>query len=176
MNIYQYLKRDHAQQRNLANAIISKGTGSKRGYTLFMKFKRAWRRHTDIEARTLYSTLLRCPREHMITRYGIEGKRRVAECFNELERHPIGGDAWMIGFAELRERLEEQQCEEQELLYPAAERLITNPEIVQQMTEVYERHERDKLRPETPVTRLCFGKPRLLRRIESDWQEPVAVD
>jgi hypothetical protein len=175
VNIYDYLKRDHARQRYLANAIIDTRPGSNRRQKMFTQFKLAWRRHADIEARTLYSALLRWPRADIVTRKGIEGKRRVAEAFNELERHPMDSEAWMSGFVELRERLEDQQCEDEELLYTTAERLFTDPETIQQMTNLYERHGVEENRADTPVTRLRTGKPRSRPLLDPDWQSPVVI-
>jgi hypothetical protein len=45
VNIYQFLKRDHARQRALANAILEVSASSARRYRLFVKFKQAVRQH-----------------------------------------------------------------------------------------------------------------------------------
>lgn len=173
MNIYQYLKREHATQRHLANVILGLPPKSTRRFQLFMKFKRAWRRHAEIEASTLYSTLLRVPRAHMIARKGIEGHRDVANALNELEHHPINSETWLLKFEQLRNSLEEHQCEEEELLFAAAQRLFSDPEIDGQMTEQYEKARQSDRSPESPVTRLCLGKSRPLPRLEPDFQQPI---
>lgn len=173
MNIYQYLKQDHARLRVLANKILDTPPESPLRYKLFMKFKAAIRRHADVEARTLYTSLLRIPRAHPVAREGIEGQRRMAEALGELEHYPLKSDKWTLQFWRTRELLEEQQCEEEELLYPAAQRLLTQAEVVDQMTDQYRECLTRHHQPDTEVTSLCAGKNRRFLPVDSRIEESL---
>jgi hypothetical protein len=71
------------------------------------------------------------------------------------------------------EAVEEHQCEDEELLFAAAQRLFSDPEIDGQMTMQYEKARQSDRSPESPVTRLCLGKSRPLPRLEPDFQQPI---
>jgi len=173
VNIYHYLKQDHARLRSLANRILDAPPESPLRYKLFMKFKAAIRSHADIEARTLYTTLLRIPRAHPVAREGIEGQRRMAEALGELEHYPLKSDKWTLQFSRIRELLEEQQCEEEELLYPAAQRLLTQADVVGQMTDQYRESLTRHRQPDTEVTNLCAGKHRPFPPVDSRIEESL---
>jgi hypothetical protein len=137
-----------------------------------VKFKQAVRQHADIEALTLYDALLRLPRAHLIARRGIEGQRVIAAALADLERHPIRSDKWTLRFIQLREQLEAHQCEEEEMLYDAAQRFLSDPKIVEEMTAHYIRLQSHSEKEVTSVTRLCSGAAHPLVPVNFSGSEP----
>jgi hemerythrin-like domain-containing protein len=133
--IYQDLKRDHDLQRELLGKIAD-GESAERG-ALFETLRLEIASHAAAEEESLYATMLGNPDLRDDARHSVAEHKEVADYLSELAKLDIGTDEWNEKFAHMRHRYEHHIDEEEEEMFPAAEKVL--PERVEEkLADTYE--------------------------------------
>lgn len=144
MSIYQYLKRDHDDLRDMISAITRmpvSAKGSKQ--RLFDKLKVALTDHARAEERILYQAIITDERARSMALEGQEEHHVIDLLLAELVALPPGEEAWDAKFEVLREIVEHHLDEEEDDLFKTA-RKILSPDEARELGEKF-LPEKDKI-------------------------------
>jgi hypothetical protein len=133
--IYVNLKRDHDLHRDLLKQIAESANGERE--SLFERLRLEIAAHAAAEEESLYATMLGNPELRDEARHSVAEHKEVADYLAELTRLEIGSHAWAEKFAHMRHRYEHHIDEEEEEMFPAAEKVL--PERVEdELADTYE--------------------------------------
>jgi hypothetical protein len=120
--IYVNLKRDHDLHRDLLKQIAESANGERE--SLFERLRLEIAAHAAAEEESLYATMLGNPDLRDEARHSVAEHKEVADYLAELTRLEIGSTAWGEKFAHMRHRYEHHIDEEEEDMFPAAEKVL----------------------------------------------------
>jgi hemerythrin-like domain-containing protein len=133
--IYVNLKRDHDLHRDLLKQIAESANGERE--PLFERLRLEIAAHAAAEEESLYATMLANPELRDEARHSVAEHKEVADYLAELTRIEIGAPEWVEKFAHMRHRYEHHIEEEEEEMFPAAEKVL--PERVEEkLADTYE--------------------------------------
>ena len=133
--IYVNLKRDHDLHRSLLKQIAESDDDERE--LLFERLRLEIAAHAAAEEESLYATMLGNPDLRDEARHSVAEHKEVADYLAELTRLEIGSTAWAEKFAHMRQRYEHHIDEEEEDMFPAAEKVL--PERVEErLADTYE--------------------------------------
>ena len=133
--IYANLKRDHDLHRDLLKRISESSNGERE--PLFEQLRLEIAAHAAAEEESLYATMLANPDLRDEARHSVAEHKEVADYLAELSRLGVAAPEWEEKFAHLRHRYEHHIDEEEEEMFPAAEKVL--PERVEErLAETYE--------------------------------------
>jgi hypothetical protein len=133
--IYLNLKRDHDLHRDLLNKIAEGAKDARE--PLFERLRLEIAAHAAAEEESLYATMLANPELRDDARHSVAEHKEIADLLAELSRMGVGADGWDEKFGHMRHRYEHHIDEEEEEMFPAAEKLL--PERVEEkLADTYE--------------------------------------
>lgn len=121
-DIYADLKRDHDKQRDMLKELAElKGDGAKRK-KLFEAFRIEVQSHAAAEEESLYATMLGEPELRDEARHSVSEHKEIDDLLGEMMDLDFASDEWESKFFHMRHRYEHHIDEEEEEMFPAAEK------------------------------------------------------
>jgi hemerythrin-like domain-containing protein len=131
MNAIELLKQDHKEARGLMEQIETADKGDRSAKDLFARLKQALTLHTEMEEKIFYPSL----RDHEETSDMIsEAKSEHEEVDQILARMTTlnpGNDEFMDDLVELRESIEHHVDEEENEMFPKAEKILGRERLME---------------------------------------------
>ncbi|MGV8083672.1 MAG: hemerythrin domain-containing protein [Coriobacteriia bacterium] len=137
-NVFDLLKKEHQEIRQLC-AQVEKDPRK------FQEFATELNKHVDAEERVLYQPLKAEKTLHDQVLEGYEEHHVIAMIMRELERNNPSKDVWHAKFQVMNENLEHHLKEEEESLFPDAQKVIGEDRAVE-MAKEYSSAERELAR------------------------------
>jgi hemerythrin-like domain-containing protein len=129
--IYRDLKKDHDLHRSLLKRIADGETG------LFEELRTQITAHAAAEEESLYATMLADPDLRDDARHSVAEHKEVADYLAELAKMKPGTGEWDAKFAHMRHRYEHHIDEEEQEMFPAAEKELPDA-VEEKLAETYE--------------------------------------
>jgi iron-sulfur cluster repair protein YtfE (RIC family) len=148
--IFQDLKNDHDRQRDMLAKLGETSGASDERKTLFEALRRELQAHAAAEEESLYATMLGVPDLREDARHSVSEHKEVDDMLGELVEMDMSSSGWLVKFKEMRHRYLHHIDEEEEDMFPAAAKGLSN-EAEQRITKVFEQR-----------------KPRELERAENE--------
>ncbi|MGQ9427074.1 hemerythrin domain-containing protein [Gilvimarinus sp. F26214L] len=125
MNIFELIRVDHRYLRELLDGISATKGDSVDRRKLFAQLLDAMKTHTLAEEQSLYSALMGWPELTEQCRQFVIEHAEADELLQDLEYEDMGHPAWKIKFYRLRHLMEKHMEEEEQLMLPRAENLVS---------------------------------------------------
>lgn len=126
--IFKDLKADHDRHRELLAKIGETHGDSEDRRTLFEKFRVEVSAHAAAEEESLYATMLGKPDLRDDARHSVSEHKEVDDFLGELADMDMSSSGWLTKFKEMRHRYEHHIDEEEEDMFPAAAKGLTDAE------------------------------------------------
>ncbi len=129
MDIYQLLKKDHKEAKDLFKKIQS-GDGEK--MECFSKLRQELMIHMEGEEKLFYPVLKKNQETREKTEEGIEEHKEAKKLIKEMQPLQPGGDQeWESMLEELHEAIEHHVEEEEQELFPLAKHVLSKEQSTQ---------------------------------------------
>ena len=125
-DIFSILKSDHDLHRELLASIAETSGDSDERRELFESFRIEVTAHAAAEEESLYAAMLSDPDLRDDGRHSVSEHKEIDDMLGELQEIDEASDAWLIKFNEMRHRYEHHIDEEEEEMFPAAEKHFSN--------------------------------------------------
>lgn len=122
-NIFEVLKTDHDRHRDMLEELAD-AKRKDRG-ELFEAFRVEVSAHAAAEEESLYATMLADPKLRDEGRHSVAEHKELDDLFGELQELKPENEAWGKKFEEMRHRYTHHIDEEEEEMFPAAEKHFT---------------------------------------------------
>lgn len=143
--IYEDLKRDHDKQRAMLKELGElKGDGAKRK-ELFEKFRLEMESHAAAEEESLYAVMLGNPDLRDDARHSVSEHKEVDDLLGEMMDMDFASDEWEAKFYHMRHRYEHHITEEENEMFPAAEKKLDDA-VEEKMADTYEERKPEELK------------------------------
>jgi len=139
MNAIELLKSDHQEAKSLMEQIEIADKGDRSAKDLFNQLKQALTLHTQIEEEIFYPALKSFDETKDMVPEALEEHQEVDEMLAEMSALSPGNDEFMDKFTELRDAVEHHVEEEEDEMFPKAEKALGQPrlqEMGQQMQQM----------------------------------------
>lgn len=148
MDIFERLQNDHERQRELLRQIADTSGDSGLRRELFEALRLEADAHANAEEQTLYALMVAEDQTQEQARHSIAEHYRAAKLVSELQDLDFGSGGWIHKFEKLRDKLLHHIDEEEEDVFPAARKLISDDEARRMSDEFVDRKnaEIDQLR------------------------------
>jgi len=114
MNIYERLKADHDNHRELMRRIVETEGESDERKQLFDKLLQDVESHAAAEEQTLYAELIESSEAQPQTRHSVTEHKQVSDLLTELQDIDMSSPQWLLTFKQLQENLEHHMSEEEQ--------------------------------------------------------------
>lgn len=135
--IYADLKADHDRHRDLLQRIDA-ASGDERA-ELFEEFRVEVFAHAAAEEEALYATMLANPDLRDEARHSVSEHKEIDDYLGEIAKLDPASNEWNQRFAEMRHRYEHHIDEEEEEMFPAAAKELSDEEEARIATVFEER-------------------------------------
>lgn len=142
-DIYTRLKKDHDQHRKLLEQISNTEGDSPERRKLFDQFKIEVTAHANAEEQTLYAYMLENPDLQDEGRHSVAEHKEIDEILEELAEMDMSSSGWLNRFKTLRHDYEHHIDEEEEEIFPAADK-VSGPKIEQKMADKFDSRKADE--------------------------------
>ncbi len=132
--IYRDLKKDHDLHRSLLKR-ISDGDGDRT--PLFEELRTQITAHAAAEEESLYATMLAEPELRDDARHSVAEHKEISDYLGELAKMEPGSSDWDEKFAHMRHRYEHHIDEEEQEMFPAAEKELPDA-VEEKLADTYE--------------------------------------
>ncbi|HKX78486.1 MAG TPA: hemerythrin domain-containing protein [Novosphingobium sp.] len=123
--IFQELKADHDRHRDLLERLgAAKGASDDRP-ALFEELRQELQAHAAAEEESLYSVMLANPELRDEARHSVSEHKEIDDFLGELVELDAGSNAWTDKFKELRHRYLHHIDEEEEEMFPEADKALS---------------------------------------------------
>lgn len=136
-DIYAKLKQDHDKQRTMLRKLGDLGGASAERKKLFEELRIELQAHAAAEEESLYATMLAEPELRDDARHSVAEHKEVDDTLGEMMELDMGSDEWEEKFFHLRRRYEHHIDEEEEEMFPAAEKVLPKEKELE-LAGVYE--------------------------------------
>ncbi|MBR0552932.1 hemerythrin domain-containing protein [Stakelama marina] len=126
--IFEDLKRDHDRHRDLLAKIAETSGDSEERRELFEKFRVEVSAHAAAEEESLYATMLEEPDLRDDARHSVSEHKEIDDFLGELADTDMSSSAWLTKFKDMRHRYEHHIDEEEEDMFPAAAKGLSEAE------------------------------------------------
>ncbi|MHA6718355.1 hemerythrin domain-containing protein [Sphingomonas sp. RS6] len=123
--IFRDLIEDHDRQRKLIEQIDGTSGDSADRRDLFEKLRLELQSHAAAEEETLYATMLARPDLRDDARHSVSEHKEVDDLLGELMDIDMASSAWLSKFRTMRDRYLHHIDEEEEEMFPAAEKELS---------------------------------------------------
>ena len=135
--IYRDLKADHDKQRAMLKQLSEQSGDTSERRTLFETFRLELQSHAAAEEESLYAVMLGNPDLRDDARHSVSEHKEVDDLLGEMMDLPFGSGEWEERFAHMRHRYEHHIDEEEEEMFPAAEKELDDA-TEKEMAATYE--------------------------------------
>lgn len=140
--IFEALRLDHDDQRDLLERLDATEGDSKTRRELFERLRTELEAHAAIEERVFYASLLGEKQGRKQAAHSIGEHEEQRSALEELGETDYSSPGWLVAFRKLRHRVEHHVDEEEREIFPLAGRLMDESE----KAEMAERFYREKKR------------------------------
>jgi hemerythrin superfamily protein len=123
-DIYAKLKQDHDKQRDMLKKLGDLDGASAEREGLFEQLRIELQAHAAAEEESLYATMLAEPELRDDARHSVSEHKEVDDTLGEMIALDMGSDEWEEKFFHLRRRYEHHIDEEEQEMFPAAEKVL----------------------------------------------------
>ncbi|PZU15156.1 MAG: hemerythrin [Sphingobium sp.] len=127
-SIFDRLKQDHDQHRQLFAKMDEAKDDADRLEKLFDQFKVEVKAHAAAEEETLYATMLAKPDLREDAQHSVSEHKEIEDYLEEMEDQKFNGDEWRKTFAQLKKRYLHHIEEEEEEMFPDAAKDLSDKE------------------------------------------------
>jgi len=124
MNIYERLKADHDNHRELMRRIVETEGESDERKQLFDKLLQDVESHAAAEEQTLYAELIESSEAQPQTRHSVTEHKQVSDLLTELQDIDMSSPQWLLTFKQLQENLEHHMSEEEQDVFNLSKDVI----------------------------------------------------
>jgi len=124
MNAIELLKNDHQEASSLMEQIELADKGDRSAKELFTQLKQALTLHTQVEEQVFYPALKSFEETKDMVPEALEEHQEVDELLAEMAALSPGNDEFMDKFTELRDAVEHHVEEEENEMFPKAEKAL----------------------------------------------------
>lgn len=121
-DIFSILKSDHDLHREMLAKIADTSGDTQERRDLFEAFRVEVTAHASAEEQSLYATMLGNPELQEDGRHSVAEHKEIDDLLGELQEIDMSTGAWLIKFKDMRHRYEHHIEEEEEEMFPAAEK------------------------------------------------------
>lgn len=121
-DIFSILKSDHDLHREMLAKIADTSGDTKERRDLFEAFRVEVTAHAAAEEQSLYATMLGNPELQEDGRHSVAEHKEIDDLLGELQEIDMATGAWLNKFKDMRHRYEHHIEEEEEEMFPAAEK------------------------------------------------------
>jgi hemerythrin-like domain-containing protein len=125
-DIFSILKSDHDLHREMLAKIAETSGDTSERRNLFEAFRIEVTAHAAAEEQSLYATMLGNPELQEDGRHSVAEHKEIDDMLGELQETDMATGAWLTKFKELRHRYEHHIEEEEDEMFPAAEKELSN--------------------------------------------------
>jgi hemerythrin-like domain-containing protein len=136
MNVFDHLMQEHDQAKQVMERLKEKP--QKR---MFEQLKQALEQHIGGEERVVYKAMDKFPELHTHVLESTEEHRVAKRLLGEIDKLEPKDEKWQAKFKVLKEAIEHHIQEEEETIFPEAQRLI-EPQAAQDLDVKYEEAEK----------------------------------
>lgn len=126
--IFEDLKADHDRHRAMLVQLGETSGDSAERRDLFEAFRIEVSAHAAAEEESLYATMLANPALRDEARHSVAEHKEIDDFLGELIEIDMSSSAWLAKFKELRRRYEHHIDEEEEEMFPAAAKDLSQAE------------------------------------------------
>jgi hypothetical protein len=123
--IFADLIADHDRQRDLLEKVGETSGDSEERRTLFETLRLELQAHAAAEEETLYATMLADPELRDDARHSVSEHKEVDDLLGELLDTEMSSPGWLVKFKEMRHRYLHHIDEEEEEMFPVAEKRLS---------------------------------------------------
>jgi hemerythrin superfamily protein len=124
MNVIELLKNDHQEASSLMEQIELADKGDRSAKELFTQLKQALTLHTQVEEQIFYPALKSFEETKDMVPEALEEHQEVDELLAEMTALSPGNDEFMDKLTELRDSVEHHVEEEENEMFPKAEKVL----------------------------------------------------
>ena len=124
MNAIELLKNDHQEASSLMEQIELADKGDRSAKELFTQLKQALTLHTQVEEQVFYPALKSFEETKDMVPEALEEHQEVDDLLAEMAALSPGNDEFMDKFTELRDAVEHHVEEEENEMFPKAEKAL----------------------------------------------------
>lgn len=121
-DIFSILKSDHDLHRKMLQKIAETVGDTPERHDLFEAFRVEVTAHAAAEEQSLYATMLGDPELQEDGRHSVAEHKEIDDLLGELQETDMSSGAWLTKFKEMRHRYEHHIEEEEEEMFPAAQK------------------------------------------------------
>jgi hemerythrin superfamily protein len=121
-DIFNILKSDHDLHREMLAKIAETSGDTPERRDLFEAFRIEVTAHAAAEEQSLYATMLGDPELQEDGRHSVAEHKEIDDLLGELQETDMATGAWLTKFKEMRHRYEHHIKEEEEEMFPAAQK------------------------------------------------------
>jgi len=125
MNFYQLLSEDHRAIERLLQAVERSQAGSQKRQERFLELTREVQLHSYLEEALVYPLLGEHSETQDASLESVEEHRVMQMLMDEMKDVMLTDERWTAKFEVFKEQLERHIREEEEQLFPAAQKVIT---------------------------------------------------
>lgn len=131
MDIYSRLKKDHDKQRELGARICETHGDSDERKSLWDQYKIELEAHASAEEQTFYAELMSHPEASDQTRHSVAEHKEAADLVEEIDGMDMSSPGWLTKFKQLQHDVEHHVDEEEDDVFPLAQRNIDEAKAVE---------------------------------------------
>lgn len=130
MDVFQELKKDHQEVRQLFGKIEALSSGARKTREdLFGKLKAELLRHAKAEEKAFYPRFRDQDQTHDLIEEAYSEHKHTEQMLERIEKMAVDSDEWMEAIKELKKEVEHHVREEENQLFPKARKLVDKNEI-----------------------------------------------
>jgi iron-sulfur cluster repair protein YtfE (RIC family) len=129
MNAITLLKEDHERAMELIEQIESLDENDSQAGDLFGQLKQALTLHTQMEEKVFYPALIQFEETKEIVEEAYKEHQEVDDLLADISNLSLGDEEFLDQIAELKEKIEHHVGEEEDELFPEAEKLLGESRI-----------------------------------------------
>lgn len=143
-DIFSILKSDHDLHREMLEKISETVGDTPERRDLFEAFRVEVTAHAAAEEQSLYATMLGDPELQEDGRHSVAEHKEIDDLLGELQDTDMAAGAWLTKFKEMRHRYEHHIEEEEEEMFPAAEKEFSK-KLAQELGAKFDRRKPTEL-------------------------------
>ena len=143
--IYADLKADHDRHRDMLAKLGETSGDSEERRTLFEAFRVEVTAHAAAEEESLYAEMLGNPELRDEARHSVSEHKEIDDFLGELADIDMSSPAWKRKFDDMRHRYEHHIDEEEEEMFPAAEKGLDDA-TEERLADIYEERKPEELK------------------------------
>ena len=136
--IFDDLKADHDYHRELLSAIAAEKGGAPKRIKLFETFRVEVSGHAAAEEQSLYATMMMDPELQDDARHSVSEHKELDDMITQICGLEDGSAAWDTAFEKLRSKYDHHIAEEEEEMFPAAAKRLSDADEVR-LAKIFEK-------------------------------------